>query len=244
MDLTAESVRDLMGWCITIALHQSFGVGSARLKKLDARQRELCTESLAIVTTPGADGRPQAAKAEALRRAAVPDGVELEFRVPVLRAPKNRREQQYRIAGDRIATMTWQLYATACADVLGYGAQRLNRLHEETRKNYEQVNREGKEDGVDVALEHVRRCACDAWKDENIVAADVDEDAWLKEQEQELQKQKTMFARRVIWNEAAKQNALKRPGAMLMAQDAAVQKFEAAKAAAMQLPSTVGRLRR
>lgn len=241
LDVTAESVRDLMGWCITIALHQEFGIGSARLKKLDARQRELCTENLAIVTTPGPDGRPQAAKAERLRREGVPDGVQAEFRVPMLRAPRTRREEQYKIAGDRMATMTWQLYARACADVLGFGAQRLNRLHAETRKNYEQVNEEASTAGIDVAMEHLRRCARDAWRDETIVAADTDDDAWLEEQERELTKQKELFARRLIWDEVAKQKAAKMPGAMLAAPDDAMRKFEAARAAAMQQPLTAGR---
>ena len=87
MDLTQESVRDLTGWCIQIALHQCFGVGRQRLIRLNQREYELTMESFAVVMTPDANGRPQGEKARALRAAALPEGVPKEFRVPVLRAP-------------------------------------------------------------------------------------------------------------------------------------------------------------
>ena len=131
MDLTQESVRDLTGWCIQIALHLCFGVGRQRLIRLNQREYELTMESFAVVMTPDANGRPQGEKARALRAAAVPEGVPKEFRVPVLRAPRTRREEQLKLAGDRSATMAWQLYAKACMEVLGFGPDRLNRLYAE-----------------------------------------------------------------------------------------------------------------
>ena len=72
MDLTQESVRDLTGWCIQIALHQCFGVGRQRLIRLNQREYELTMESFAVVMTPDANGRPQGEKARALRAAALP----------------------------------------------------------------------------------------------------------------------------------------------------------------------------
>ena len=53
MDLTQESVRDLTGWCIQIALHQCFGVGRQRLIRLNQREYELTMESFAVALAYG-----------------------------------------------------------------------------------------------------------------------------------------------------------------------------------------------
>ena len=106
---------------------------------------------------------------------ALPESVPREFRVPALRAARNRREQQLKIVGDRAATMAWQLHARACMEVLGFGPDRLNRLYDEMRHNYDQMNTWGKEDGIDVAMERMRKCACDALKTDDIVVEDVED---------------------------------------------------------------------
>src|SRR5699024_5668836 len=80
-----------------------------------------------------------------------------EFRVPLIRAPRGRKEQQIRMAMDRMASASWQFYAAACIRVLGYGSDRLERLRQIGRSNYEQFNQESHEVGEDVAIEHLRR---------------------------------------------------------------------------------------
>lgn len=229
MDLTQESVRDLTGWCIQIALHQCFGVGRQRLIRLNQREYELTMESFAVVMTPDANGRPQGEKARALRAAAVPEGVPKEFRVPVLRAPRTRREEQLKLAGDRSATMAWQLYAKACMEVLGFGPDRLNRLYAEARANYEQMNEEGKSAGIDVAMEHLRRCACAAMQTEDIVVEEGQDDQWLQVQRQRMQEQEKTFAKRVILQEVGRRRQSRTPGAALLGDAALRQKFEAAR---------------
>ena len=44
LDLTREGTAEMTRWCILIALHQSFGIGAARLNKVLARaeKRSLC----------------------------------------------------------------------------------------------------------------------------------------------------------------------------------------------------------
>ena len=87
------------------------------------------------------------------------------------------------MAGNVAASMVWTLCAKACMDELGFGAGRLNRLKEEALANYRQVNEEGHADGLDVAMEHLRRCAQDALKEEVTVDEQPDEDrvrAFLK----------------------------------------------------------------
>ena len=164
LDVTRTSVAELTGWCITIALHDLFGIGRERLNRVNNRQRMLAEQSMAIMMQPNERGMPSTEKARRMRAEALPESVPREFRVPALRAARNRREQQLKIVGDRAATMAWQLHARACMEVLGFGPDRLNRLYDEMRHNYDQMNTWGKEDGIDVAMERMRKCACDALK--------------------------------------------------------------------------------
>ena len=66
-------------------------------------------------------------------------------------------------AVDSAATLEWRVCAIACAEVLGFGAERLNRLHEEVLANYRQLNQWVLEEGVDVALEWFRRAAAQGY---------------------------------------------------------------------------------
>ena len=127
IDLTQDSVVQLTSWCGQIALHELWGLGRTRLDRLTRRQEQLSSASLAVVMQPDKNGMPQTEKARQLRAEALPVGVPAEFRVPALRTPRTRREQQLKIVGDRAATMAWQLMALACEQELGFGADRLHR---------------------------------------------------------------------------------------------------------------------
>lgn len=48
LDLTREGTAEMTRWCVLIALHQSFGVGAARLNKILARAEKLGQESLDV----------------------------------------------------------------------------------------------------------------------------------------------------------------------------------------------------
>ena len=148
LDLTQDSVVQLTNWCGQIALHELWGLGRTRLDRITNRQNLLGSQSLAVVMQPDKNGMPQTGKARQLREEALPAGVPVEFRVPALRTPRTRREQQLKIVGDRAATMAWQLMALACVQELGFGTDRLNRLYAEMRHNYEQLNEWGKADGI------------------------------------------------------------------------------------------------
>lgn len=169
LDLTRDGTAEMTRWCIIIALHQCFGVGKDRLNRIELRAEELGLESLNIAMQANGKGMPSTDQSRAMRDNWMPEGVEPEFRVPVLRAPRTRREQQLRMAGDVAASMVWTLYAKACMELLGYGAGRLNRLKQAALANYRQVNEEGRADGLDVAMEHLRRCACDALQTDDIL---------------------------------------------------------------------------
>lgn len=100
LDVTRTSVAELTGWCITIALHELFGIGRERLNRVNNRQRMLAEQSMAVMMQPNERGMPSTEKARRMRAEALPESVPREFRVPALRAARNRREQQLKIVGD------------------------------------------------------------------------------------------------------------------------------------------------
>ena len=179
MDLTREGTAEMTRWCIIIALHQCFGVGKDRLNKLENRAEELGYESLNVAMTANDKGMPSTDRSKALRESWLPEDVETEFRVPILRYTRSRREEQLRMAGNVAAGMVWTLYARACMDVLGYSSKRLNRLREEALANYRQVNEEGHE-SMSWAMDRLRRC---------------DEER-VKQSDRDYEQQKQAFLRR------------------------------------------------
>lgn len=197
LDLTRDGTAEMTRWCILIALHQSFGIGAVRLNKMLARAEALGQESLDVAMTANGRGMPSTDRSRALRESWIPEGVDPEFRVPVLRSPRTRREEQLRMAGDVAASMVWTLCAKACIEELSFGAGRLNRLKEETLANYRQVNEEGRTDGLDVAMEHLRRCAEDALKEAVVVENQPDEDR-ARQSERDYEEQKRAFLKRAV----------------------------------------------
>lgn len=87
LDLTREGTAEMTRWCILIALHQSFGIGAARLNKILARAEKLGQESLNVAMTVNDRGMPSTDRSLALRRSWMPRNVDPDFRVPVLRSP-------------------------------------------------------------------------------------------------------------------------------------------------------------
>lgn len=158
-------------WCLTVGLHQEFGVGAVRLNRVSEEMIRLEEEHETTMAMYGPD------KAREQRIAWLQGKVSEEFRVPLIRAPRRRREQQIRMAMDRMASASWQFYAASCIRVLGYGSDRLEKLRQVGRSNYDQFNRESHDVGQDVAIEHLRRCAEDALKEELRVVED-DPEGW------------------------------------------------------------------
>lgn len=76
LDLTREGTAEMTRWCILIALHQSFGVGAARLNKILARAEKLGQESLDIAMMVNDRGMPSTDRSLALRRSWMPRNVD------------------------------------------------------------------------------------------------------------------------------------------------------------------------
>lgn len=183
MDDTQQAVSQIVCLCTTIALHQEFGVGKTRLDRITDRIHDLEDQNTEVIMTPDANGRPSKARAEAIRESWLAGYVTSDYRIPMLRAPRGRKEQQYQIAGNKAARIAWQIYAKAVIDILHYGPERLERLRKESHANYEQLNQWAHEDGLDVAMEKLRRCAADAMQAPDLEVTDNQHDktaqGWL-----------------------------------------------------------------
>ena len=230
LDLTRDGAAEMTRWCIIIALHQVFGVGKDRLNRVENRAEELGNESLNVAMTANDRGMPSTDQSRAMRENWMPEGVEPEFRVPVLRAPRTRREQQLRMAGNVAAGMVWTLYARACMDVLGYSSKRLNRLRKEALANYRQVNEEGHE-SMSWAMERLRKCAVDALK-EDIVVENVPDDERVKQADRDFEEQKRAFIRRNVAQALGRRKAP--AGAAVLAPEVIREKIDAV----LQQPGT------
>ena len=158
-------------WCLVVGQNQEFGVGAIRLNRVSEEMIRLEEEHEAIMAMYGA------AKAKEQRIEWLQGKVSEDFRVPLIRAPRGRREQQIRMAMDRMASAAWQFYAASCIRVLDYGHDRLEKLRQIGRSNYDQFNRESHEVGEDVALEHLKRCAEAALREDLKIVED-DPEGW------------------------------------------------------------------
>ena len=196
MDDTQQAISQIVCWCTTIALHQEFGVGKTRLDRITDRMNQLEQQNTDVIMTPDANGRPSKQRADAIRESWLAGIVDSDYRVPMLRAPKNRKEEQYRIAGNRAAKIAWQIYAKAVIDTLHYGPDRMARLLKASRANYEQLNDWGHKDGMDVAMEMLRRCAADAMQSDGLEVVDLDGSSSAQKVDKEFRKQEVEFIKR------------------------------------------------
>ena len=140
ISLAENNAVDFMHACVTIALHDEYEVGVQRLRKVNLRRDEINEEMLEVMAQPRKSGREQAAAGQAWLVSLLPEGAETEFRVPLGKgAARKQKELQIRMAVDNAATLEWRVYAAACAEVLGFGAKRLNDLHKAVLENFRQA---------------------------------------------------------------------------------------------------------
>ena len=148
--LAENNAVDFMHACVTIALHDEYEMGVQRLRKVNLRREEINEEMLEVMAQPRKSGREQAEAGQAWLVGLLPEGAETEFRVPLGKgAARKQKELQIRMAVDNAATLEWRVYAAACAEVLGFGAKRLNHLHKAVLENFRQLSAWALEDGVD-----------------------------------------------------------------------------------------------
>lgn len=199
IELAQQNAIDFTHACMTIALHDVFGVGKDRLDKVTQRKDEINGELMRRMAIPAKNQKAQLNEAEKWLVGLLPEGVVSVFRVPVIKGvPRKRREVQLKMAIDRAATLEWRGYATACAQVLGFGPRRLEKLRQETIANFGQLNEWVEQDGVDVAMEKLRRCACDALQTEDIVVENVDDEKTVQTLSRSYKEQEAEFLKRAV----------------------------------------------
>lgn len=93
--------------------------------------------------------------------------------------------------------------AAACAEVLGFGAKRLNDLHKAVLENFRQLSAWAIEDGVDVALERFCRCARDAYKTD-VQVEDIPDAQALHQQQRQTRQALDGLAERAWMVEASR----------------------------------------
>lgn len=178
--LAQNNAIDFTHACMTIALHEVFGLGRERLQKVDKRRSEVNGEVLRIMAQPTAQRHEPRQRAEAWLRSRMPEGTPWELLIPNAKGvAKTHAELKIKGAVDEAATLEWRVYAVACAEVLGFRAARLNRLYDAAMDNYRQLNQWVLEEGVDVALEWFRRAAAQGYGTE-VEVLDVPEERELE----------------------------------------------------------------
>ena len=135
------------------------------------------------------------------------------------------------MAIDRAATLEWRGYATACAQVLGFGPRRLEKLRQETIANFGQLNEWVETDGVDVAMEMLCRCACDALQTEDIVVENVDDEKTVQTLSRSYKEQEAEFLKRAVMMAAGRKAC--RQSLNVLNEESVRQKCADAMAAAM-----------
>lgn len=175
-----------------------------RQGEVNLRRDEINEEMLEVMAQPRKSGREQAAAGQAWLVSLLPEGAETEFRVPLGKgAARKQKELQIRMAVDNAATLEWRVYAAACAEVLGFGAKRLNDLHKAVLENFRQLSAWAIEDGVDVALERFCRCARDAYKTD-VQVEDIPDAQALHQQQRQTRQALDGLAERAWMVEASR----------------------------------------
>lgn len=162
--LARDTAAQVFSWCVVIALNQEEGIGAQRLERA-CNDMKLFEESYKAKIEQS--GRKTAT--EAMR--AMLDGIcDLDISLPILKYPKNRREEQIRAAENTGARIAWLVMASTARKNFLFGKDRLERLKNESLSNYRQYIEWKADAGEDYALEQIRRCASTAIREELSVA--------------------------------------------------------------------------
>lgn len=224
IDLASQRATELVGWCARIALHQGFGIGRQRWELVEQKIMEVSDWCLSICMEGEKDGKSPGQRSREARMAALPEGAPTELRIPMRRTPRNRWEEQLKMAEDKGATLNWQMIALACHQVLGFSRERLTRLHQLTLDNIRQLDAWVRENGPEVAMEWLRRCAEEAAAEEVGIDNTSDEEK-LHQQRASWEEQMDRYQRHAILREVARKTAkpIQHPGPKMpkMPEDAA-----------------------
>lgn len=104
-------------WCIVAAMHQNEGIGANRLMKACNEMEEFEAKYATAIRYGGRE-----AATDAMRKD-LTGLCDLDIRLPVLKAPRNRREEQLRMARDQGGKIAWLVMAATCRQFLEWDAE-------------------------------------------------------------------------------------------------------------------------
>lgn len=170
-DKIRSEAGQILCWCMIVALNQEEGIGKQRINRcaeiLNQKQKYYAAE----VLYKGRDN------AIAEMKRAISGVCDDCFRVPQLRAPKSRKEEDLLKIKNEAATIAWLLMATTVREVLHFGQERFARLKKNTFENYRQFLEwcgKGGQDEKYYAYDRLRRCVEQAIQEDVIIADDED----------------------------------------------------------------------
>ena len=146
-------------WCVVIALNQEEGIGSERLERACNEMKAFEDKFKNMVQSSGR-------KTASTEMEKLLDGVcDTSIILPSLRYPKNRFNEQIRMAENEGGQIAWLVMACAARATFGFGKDRLARLKKESLDNYRQYIEWKESAGETYALEQIRRCASTALRE-------------------------------------------------------------------------------
>lgn len=155
-----DKAAQIFTWCMVVAMHQEEGIGATRLERACNEMHEFQQRYRTKILT---ENRKSATDA---MREDLKGICDFEVRLPQTKAPRNRREEQLRMAQNEGAEIAWLVMAATTHLTFGFGKERLARLKQETRDNYRQYIGWVEQDGEAYAMELLRRCSEQALQEE------------------------------------------------------------------------------
>lgn len=155
-----DKTAQIFTWCMVVAMHQEEGIGATRLERACNEMHEFQQRYKTKILTKNRKSATDAMR-EDLK------GIcDFEVRLPQTKAPRNRKEEQLRMAQNEGAEIAWLVMAATTHLTFGFGKERLARLKRETLDNYRQYIGWVKTDGEDCAKEWLKRCVEQALHEE------------------------------------------------------------------------------
>ena len=127
-----DKTAQIFTWCMVVAMHQEEGIGATRLERACNEMREFQQRYKTKILT---ENRKSATDA---MREDLKGICDFEIRLPQTKAPRNRREEQLRMARNQGGKIAWLVMAATCRTTFKFGKDRLTRLLNESLANYRQ----------------------------------------------------------------------------------------------------------
>lgn len=155
-----DKTAQIFTWCMVVAMHQEEGIGATRLERACNEMHEFQQRYKTKILT---ENRKSATDA---MREDLKGICDFEVRLPQTKAPRNRKEEQLRMAQNEGAEIAWLVMAATTHLTFGFGKERLARLKRETLDNYRQYIGWVEQDGEAYAMELLCRCSEQALQEE------------------------------------------------------------------------------